>query len=168
MSHYETPEYEVKVKDGHFEKREYKDFYIVEYENPNDPDVSSGFGTLFQYIGKTNDQNEKISMTIPVIKEITSSGMKMAFVVPQSKWQNIPKPTDKRLKITKFDKGTFASVTYSGSSTSSKEIEQIQRLEAWLVKNNLTKDSNFMIAIYNGPYILPMFRRNEILVRVME
>lgn len=168
MGHYETPEYTVTLKDDNFELREYKDFYIVEYDNPNDPDLSYGFGTLFQYIGKTNDQNEKINMTIPVIKEITSSGMKMAFVVPQSKWHNIPLPTDKRLKITKFDKGTFASIAYSGSSTSSKEIEQIQRLEAWLVKNNLTKDSNFMIAIYNGPYILPMFRRNEILVRVME
>lgn len=168
MGHYETPEYTVTLKDDNFELREYKDFYIVEYDNPNDPDLSYGFGTLFQYIGKTNDQNEKISMTIPVIKEITSSGMKMAFVVPQNKWHNIPKPTDKRLKITKFDKGTFASVTYSGSSTASKEKEQIQLLEAWLVRNKLTKISNFMVAIYNGPYILPMFRRNEIIVKVME
>ncbi len=168
MSHYETPEYTVTIKEDIFEMREYKDFFIVEYDNPNDPDLSYGFGTLFQYIGKTNDQNEKINMTIPVIKEITSSGMKMAFVVPQSKWHNIPLPTDKRLKITKFDKGTFASITYSGSSTSSKEQKQIQLLETWIADKNLSPRSNFMVAIYNGPYILPMLRRNEILVRVSD
>ena len=168
MSHYETPEYEVLLKDDVYEKRLYKDFYIVEYENPNDPDVNNGFGTLFNYIGKSNDQEEKISMTIPVIKEVTSQGMKMAFVVPQSNWHNIPQPKDKRLKISKFDHGLFASVTYSGSSNPSREQVQIQNLEAWLVKNNFIRLSNYMIAIYNGPYILPMFRRNEILVRVSD
>ena len=168
MGHYETPEYTVTIKEDRFEIREYKDFYIVEYDNPNDPDLSYGFGTLFNYIGKTNDQNEKISMTIPVIKEVTSSGMKMAFVVPQSKWNNIPHPTDKRLQISKFDKGTFATITYSGSSTTSKEQKQIQLLEAWIADKNLSRHSNFMIAIYNGPYVPPMFKRNEILVRVSD
>jgi len=48
MSHYESPEYEIKSKEDNYEIREYKDFYIVEYENPNDPDLSYGFGTLFK------------------------------------------------------------------------------------------------------------------------
>lgn len=166
MSHYESPEYEIKSKEGAFEIRDYKDFYIVEYDNPSDPDLSYGFGTLFKYIGKENDQNESISMTIPVIKEVTDSGMKMAFVVPQSKWNNIPHPTDKRLKVTKFEKGVFATLTYSGSSTSSKERKHIQLLQTWIAEKNLSPQSNFMVAIYNGPFIPPLFKRNEILVRV--
>jgi len=166
MSHYESPEYEIKSKEDNYEIREYKDFYIVEYENPNDPDLSYGFGTLFKYIGKENDQNESISMTIPVIREVTSSGMKMAFVVPQSKWDNIPHPTDKRLKISKFDKGIFATITYSGSLTLDKERKQIQLLQAWIHEKNLSPLSNFMVANYNGPFTPSIFRRNEILVRV--
>jgi len=105
-------------------------------------------------------------MTIPVIREVTSSGMKMAFVVPQSKWDNIPHPTDKRLKISKFDKGIFATITYSGSLTLDKERKQIQLLQAWIHEKNLSPLSNFMVANYNGPFTPSIFRRNEILVRV--
>ena len=168
MSHYETPDYDVLEKEAHFEIREYKDFYMVEYDNPTDPDLSYGFGTLFKYISKSNDQNEKISMTIPVIKEVTAQGMKMAFVVPQSNWNNIPLPTDKRLTVTKFEKGTFAANTYSGSSYTKKEQQQIELLESWILKKDLKPHSNYMIAIYNGPYVPPMFKRNEILVRVSD
>jgi len=166
MSRYESPEYEIKDKVDEFELREYKEFYIVEYESESDPDLSYAFGTLFKYIGRGNDQNEQINMTIPVIKEVTTNGLKMAFVVPQSKWQNIPHPTDKRLKITRFDKGLFATITYTGLSTSAKEKKQIQLLDTWIADKQLSIISNFMIAIYNGPYILPMLRRNEIIVRV--
>ena len=157
MSKYETPAYEIKLKEGDFELRTYKDFYIVEYENASDPDLNYGFGTLFRYISKSIDRNEKISMTIPVIKEVTERGLKMAFVVPQSHWNNIPHPIDEKLKIGKFDEGTFATLTYSGSSTAHKEQRQIELLETWIAGKNLTVRSNFMVAIYNGPYILPMF-----------
>ena len=34
------------------EIRLYDDFFIVEYENQNDPDINYGFGTLFKYISK--------------------------------------------------------------------------------------------------------------------
>lgn len=166
MSKYESPDYKIKLKEGEFELRAYKDFYIVEYENASDPDLNYGFGTLFRYISKSNDRNENISMTIPVIKEVTEHGLKMAFVVPQSYWNNIPHPNDEKLKIGKFEEGTFATLTYSGSSTTHKEQKQIELLGTWIAEKNLTVRSNFMVAIYNGPYILPMFRRNEIIVRV--
>ena len=38
MSKYERPEYEVILSEDPFELREYKDFYIVEYDNEGDPD----------------------------------------------------------------------------------------------------------------------------------
>lgn len=166
MARYETPEYEVMLKEDKFELRKYKDFYIVEYENPGDPDLNYGFGTLFRYISRSNDQNEKINMTIPVIKEVTGKGLKMAFVVPQSYWNKVPIPTDERLKIAKFEEGEFATLTYSGSWSSEKEDKQIRLLEAWAREKHLTIVSNFMVAAYNGPYVPPMLRRNEVMVRV--
>jgi len=167
MARYETPAYEVTLKEGNFELRIYKDFYIVEYENPNDPDLNYGFGTLFRYISKSNDRSEKISMTIPVIKEVTSKGLKMAFVVPQSFWDNIPRPTDETLKIGKFEEGLFATLTYTGSWTTEKEQKQIKRLEAWVAEKQLSIASNYMVAAYNGPFVPPMLRRNEVMVRVI-
>lgn len=166
MSKYETPDYTVIEKEGPFEIRLYDDFFIVEYENQNDPDINYGFGTLFKYISKDNAQNEKINMTIPVFKETTGTGTKMAFVIPKNKWENIPKPNDSRLSIQPFEKGTFACIIYSGSWSDTKEKEQMQRLEIWLKQKNLKPISTMMVAVYNGPFIPAPFRRNEILVRI--
>jgi len=102
MSHYESPEYQIKFKEDAFELREYYDFYIVEYENPSDPDLDRGFGTL----------------------------------------------------------------TYSGNSSPRKEEAQMSILEKWVHQKNYTITSNFMVAIYNGPYVPPFFRHNEVMVRV--
>lgn len=83
MSKYETPDYDVLEKEHAFEFREYGHFYIVEYDNRADPDVDRGFRTLFKYISSENTENEKISMTVPVIQEDAQDNRKMAFVVPQ-------------------------------------------------------------------------------------
>ncbi|OJF94635.1 hypothetical protein AX762_01855 [Alkalibacterium sp. 20] len=83
MSKYETPDYDVVLKEEDFEIRKYVDFYIVEYENLNNEDSNSSFGTLFKYISSDNKANEKISMTVPVIQEETEEKKKMAFVVPE-------------------------------------------------------------------------------------
>lgn len=40
---------------------EYRDFYVVEYDNAADPDVDSGFGTLFRYISKDNQKRTEKS-----------------------------------------------------------------------------------------------------------
>lgn len=83
MSKYETPDYEVIEKEDDFELRRYDDFYIVEYNNETDPDINRGFKTLFNYISSENKENEKMSMTVPVIQEKTETNKKMAFVVPE-------------------------------------------------------------------------------------
>ena len=73
-------------KENSFELRKYGQFYIVEYDNRADPDVDRGFRTLFKYISSENKDNEKISMTVPVIQEETDENRKMAFVVPEKYW----------------------------------------------------------------------------------
>ena len=70
MSKYETLDYEVVIKENEYEIRKYLNFYIVEYENANDPDINNGFRSLFNYISSDNKENEKISMTTPVIQEV--------------------------------------------------------------------------------------------------
>ena len=166
MGRYETPEYDVIEKEGNFEIRDYSDFYIVEYANAHDPNMNNGFGTLFNYISKGNKQHEKINMTVPVIMESTETGSKMAFILPKDNWQNIPEPNDDRLRVQPFQKGRFACIQYSGSWSSQKEQENTQKLREWLKSKNLTPQSTMMMAVYNGPYVPAVFRRNEILVRI--
>lgn len=84
MSQYETPDYDVLEKENGFELRKYRQFYIVAYDNRKDRNVNRGFRTLFKYISSENEDNEKISMTVPVIQEETEENRKMAFVAPKA------------------------------------------------------------------------------------
>ena len=138
MSKSETPDYEVLLKEASFEIRKYKTFSIVEYEDENDPKMKSGFGSLFKYISDDNKEKEKISMTAPVIQQ-----------------------EDKE-----FEEGIFAVVQYSGLSTDKKEKKLKKELEAWVLEKEFIKESDFMLAFYNAPFVLPMLRRNEIWLRV--
>lgn len=166
MGLYETPEYEVVMKEEPFEIRRYADFLMVEYENEEDPFSSNGFGTLFRYISNDNEEKQKISMTIPVIEEMVDDGRKMAFVVPKKHWEHTPKPNDPHLTIKSFDSGTFAVIRYSGLSNRQKEKDYLERLVEWVDQKGYRRVSNAMLAFYNSPFALPMVRRNEIMVKV--
>lgn len=168
MSKYERPEYETVHSEPPFEVREYKDFYIVEYDNTNDPEIGNGFGTLFRYISSDNATRQKISMTVPVIEEIVGDQMKMAFVVPKEQWDHIPEPNNPWLSVKKFDSGLFAVLRYTGFSSGSKEQQMIEKLKGWMETKGYLEASNFMLAFYNPPFTPPMFRRNEIMVRISQ
>jgi hypothetical protein len=166
MSFYETPEYEVMLKERSFELRRYADFLMVEYENEADPFSQNGFGTLFRYISNDNEERQKISMTVPVIEEMTDNQRKMAFVVPRKHWKSTPKPNNPHLSIKSFDSGIFAVIRYSGLTSRQKEKENWERLVEWVDQQGYRRVSNAMLAFYNSPFALPMVRRNEIMVRV--
>ena len=168
MSKYETPDYDILIKEDDYELRKYVDFFIVEYENKDDPEIKKGFDSLFKYISNNNKENEKISMTVPVIQEETTENKKMAFVVPKKYGHQIPEPNNSNLTVKKFDEGLFASIRYSGSSNKTKEIKMKKKLEEWIVKQDFQTESNYMFASYNAPFTPPMLRRNEILVRIIK
>jgi hypothetical protein len=166
MSKYETPKYSVITMEEPFEIRQYESFYIVEYENVNDPEINNGFGTLFRYISSDNAEKKKINMTVPVIEEMTVNGLKMAFVVPKEYWEKTPSPNNPNLSVKEFDHGLFAVIRYSGFSNTNKERMKLEMLESWIGQRGYKKASNAMLAFYNAPFTPPMFRRNEIMIRV--
>jgi len=166
MAKYERPEYTVLLTEEPFELREYRDFYTVEYDNAADPAVESGFGTLFRYISKDNLADRKISMTVPVIQELSDVRMKMAFVVPKAEWEDIPQPNSPELTVKKFASGLFAVIQYGGYSNDRKEREMLEKLAQWLQEKKYQRASNYMLATFNAPFVPSMFRHNEIMVRI--
>lgn len=166
LSKHETPDYEVLVKDDAFEIRKYVNFSIVEYENASDPEIKKGFRSLFKYISNDNKEKEKISMTVPVIQEETKEMKKMAFVVPGQFSGKVPEPMNPNLKIKPFEEGLLATIRYSGLSNETKELKMKKKLELWILEKGYKKESNYMLASYNAPLTLPIFKRNEIWVRV--
>ena len=165
MSKYETPNYKLVKEEDNFQLREYDNFYIVEYRSKKDPNIKGGFQTLFKYISSDNKQNEKISMTVPVIQHKKEKVNKMAFVLPKKYWDNIPKPNNKNLEVKKFEKGLYATISFSGYSNSKKEEKYKTLLKKKVNSENLKIESEFMLAAYNAPF-KPLFRKNEIWVKV--
>lgn len=168
MKQYETPIYKIVLADGPFEVRSYQAFYIVQYENKEDASASKGFMTLFKYIDKNNADNEKISMTIPVIEELESQHLVMSFVIPQKYWESIPQPKDSALHIKSFEEGYYAVIHYSGNATRQIEKRKMEELRSWIENKNFVMESNFKFAYYNSPMVPGPFRRNEILVKIVE
>lgn len=168
MSKYETPDYDVLLKEDEFEIRKYVDFFIVEYENTEDPKIKDGFGSLFQYISSDNQAAEKISMTVPVISQEFDQQRTMAFVVPAKFGDQIPEPNNPNIHIRKFEEGLFGTVRYSGRAKEAKQAQMKEELDQWLLKTGYQKEANYMKASYDAPFVLPMMRRNEIWVRVSQ
>ncbi len=81
-----------------------------------------------------NLRSEKISMTTPVIEEVTKEKKKMAFVVPGKFGERIPEPNNSNLKVKKFDEGLFGVIQYSGFSNKSKELKMNEKLETWILE----------------------------------
>ena len=105
-------------------------------------------------------------MTVPVIQQETSKSKTMAFVVPGKFGKDAPKPNNPNIKVKTFDSGLFAVIQYSGFATAGKEKKMQERLENWINEKDYKKVSDYMRASYNAPMTLPMFRRNEIWIRV--
>ena len=166
MEKYESPQYDVTLKEDAYEIRTYSEFYVVEYDNANDPQIDRGFGTLFNYISNDNANNTKIAMTVPVIEEVSHQKKKMAFVVPGKFGDHIPKPNNDHLTVKKFEGGLFAVIAYSGFSNETKETKMRERLQTWLIEKGYKSYGNYMLAFYTPPFVPPMFRKNEIMIRI--
>ncbi|MBN2285033.1 MAG: heme-binding protein [Tissierellales bacterium] len=166
MGRYETPDYEVLKNKDEFELRKYDAFYIVEYDNESDPMINEGFRTLFSYISSNNNESKKISMTVPVIEEMHDNKMSMAFVVPKALWEKTPIPNSKNLSIKKFEEGLYAAIYYRGNSNKKIESSQKDKLKQWVNSNDWEISSEFMLFLYNPPFIPGIFKRNEILVKI--
>ncbi|NBG88845.1 SOUL family heme-binding protein [Isachenkonia alkalipeptolytica] len=166
MGYYERPEYEVLLSDKPFELRDYKEFFMVTYFSKEDPNSSEGFRTLFSYISSNNEENKKISMTVPVIEGKNQEGYRMSFVVPKRFGPNPPKPLDDRLTITKMEGGRYAVIQYRGTSNRKVEQEKEKRLREWMKKMDLPVEGRAKVAYFNPPFIPGVFKHNEVMIKV--
>ena len=99
----ETPAYQVELSDSEFQLRRYDSFITTRVDmNGNQNEVlRKGFRPLVRFIGAKERSSKKISMTVPVMQEKTSSegNWLVSFSMP-SKYSlnNLPKPTNNQLK----------------------------------------------------------------------
>jgi len=123
-------------------------------------------------IQKSDSENEKISMTSPVIikSDKNQKSWTMSFSMP-SKFtlESLPIPNDERVKLEKVDSRFVAALRFTGFWNKDKNEEKASELISWLEKNKkFIINSKPMFAGYNPPWTIPIFRRNEILIELEE
>jgi len=169
----ETPEYKIISKHEGFEVRRYSDMVIAttkvqaDYKNS----TSSGFRRIASYIFGGNDKEMKIAMTAPVIADCPSEGLKsynISFVMPKEhSMKDLPKANISEVSIQKESLGEAAVLSFGGWASESRSTGYQKKLSELLTKNKIEKKGGFMIAQYNSPWTLPPFRKNEVMVRIL-
>ncbi len=161
---YEEATYKVIKKNKVYEIRKYSDRLAVETfeEGKND-----NFRKLFNYISGENKTNEKIQMTTPVTQINKNGKISMQFYLPQKfNLDNVPDPTNKKIKIINIEGGYFAVLIYSGRASENNFFKHKNILKKELENENINIISPAIRATYDSPFTLPMNRRNEAMFKI--
>jgi hypothetical protein len=184
----ESPKYEVLFKEKKYEIRQYQPFILakVVVKGEFQQSASDSFRILAKYIFGKNKENKKIAMTAPVgesledqsniskeaemkLKDMDLQSWKVTFAMP-SKYskEELPTPVDPRIKLVKESKSKYAVLSFSGGTSNEKLIQKLLKLKKWMEKNNLEATSTFWVWRYDPPWTIPVFRKNEIAIKVKD
>ena len=165
---YETAAYEVKLKDGAFEVREYAPHQVAA-TSMNSGRQNGSFGRLFRYISGENESEQKIAMTTPVFMPATADGTmeEMQFVVPAEVTKNgAPDPQKNSVTLKKNPGGRFAVLRHSGWGREEERLEKLKLLRQEIKKRGLREKGDPIFAGYDPPWTPGFLRRNEVLIPI--
>ena len=129
----------------------------------NDDD---GFRVLAGYIFGGNSTEQKIAMTAPVQQSMAGDA-EMAFMMPaEYTLEDLPTPDDERVGFEEAPAYTAAVIQFSGWASADKADEHWQRLQQFLIAEEIDIAGEPTLNQYNPPWTLPFLRRNEIIVPV--
>ena len=161
---YEESPFNIVHQTDVYEIRHYVDRLAVQatYDNQN-----RSFRMLFNYISGENIDSEKVKMTTPVTSSGEDSEMVMQFYLP-SKFtkKTAPVPTNPKVKLINIEEGQYAVIKYSGRITDKNFDKHKKILRENLIKDKIEIIGPAIKAVYNGPFTLPMLRRNEVMFQV--
>ena len=75
-------------------------------------------------------------------------------------------PVDDRVSILEMPARTMAVRRYSGRTSEKNYQRNLEALKQALQRDQVRVQGEPVSAVYNGPFTLPFFRRNEVLVEV--
>jgi len=167
MSLYETAQYVVIKKEKHnIEIRKYPILYLAQTKTKVDNRYSNGFNSVFNYISGNNKESQKISMTTPVISQISDETLSTSFVIPSKFSDKAPIPNNPNVTIEKMDEGFYAVIRFNGSWNQMSFAKYNEALTNYLSENNYKVLSDSFILRYQPPFIPSFFRRNEIMYQI--
>lgn len=165
----ETPEYELITTIGEVEIRKYPNLVMASTtmgDRGYSKESGNGFRTVASYIFGGNEQGEKISMTSPVMVEM-SEPMKMSFVMPSAyDLEELPDPDNPQVMLHEQESKVLAVIRYGGFSNDERFEAHKAQLADLLEKKNIQTVGPYLFFGYNAPYEL-VDRRNEVAVEII-
>ena len=160
----EEVKFDIVHKNEIYEIRKYSERLVAQAINDKD---SGTFRKLFNYISGDNNSSKKIEMTTPVTQMKKNNVSFMQFYLPaEFNKKTTPIPTNSDVEIMLMKEGYFAAIRYSGRSSDKNFIKHKDILENELKKDDISILGPPIKATYNGPFTLPMLRRNEVMFEV--
>jgi hypothetical protein len=142
----------------------------------------AAFRLIAGYIFGANKASEKVAMTSPV--EISSPSTKIAMTSPvevnksgnrfvmrffmPSKYsiEQLPEPSDSRVKLTQIPSATVAVLRFTGSTGDPAVVARTEELMSALQPTNWKIAGPATAFFYNPPWTLPFLRTNEVVIPV--
>ena len=164
----EQASYTVITKEGPFEIRRYEKL-IVAISAETDLRGYSGFNEAFNYISGANSQRKKITMTSPVINDLSKEHFTTAFVMPKEyQIEDLPTPASQSLNIKEISERIVAAITFSGNISATKIEEKKIELLKWLSLKGYEEINSLELARYNPPFIPGFMKRNDLIIEIRE
>ena len=186
----EEPSYQVIDTHEDFEVRRYEPYLVAEVDvNGGFDDAgNSAFRILAGYIFGDNKAAAKMEMTAPVETRSSGKGEKMAMTAPVTATEGddegqttfafvmerkftldtLPVPNDERIRIREVAERIVAVRRYSSRWTQEKYFEHEEALRTALAEANIKINGDPILARYNSPFSIPIFRRNEVMFEINE
>ena len=122
--------------------------------------TSLGFSLRTKY---KKVRSEWIGNLTPLeVRELDSQIAQLEFTISTT-----PKPTDPNVWVRERTNYTVVAIQFSGLLSDSNIEEHTKILKQWVIDRGYTANGKVVSAGYNGPFTLPMFRRNEVLMEVI-
>jgi len=177
----ESPKYTTMKRTAEYEIREYDPFIVCETAtSSSEVTTGEGFNTLAAFIFGKNSREEKMNMTTPVYTTSSTSDQKtkMQFVIEKSKYEKTSDVPSASASGT-ADAGTVVRVKDTGGAVCAaisvpgvpleKEVRDAEaNLRTALERDGFQVEDGYELARYNEPFVLPPFRRNEVLIKIRD
>lgn len=182
----EEPSFKIIEKVGAVEIRHYDKRVVAEVVVGGDEEDarSTGFRLLADFIFGNNTTRTSIAMTAPVSQQAAKSeSIAMTAPVSQSrdgsgKWrvrfympskytrETLPKPNNPAVEIVEVPGETTAVLRFSNSRSAEAVAKKTADLLRILASSKWTPTGVPVTWLYDPPWTLPFFRRNEVAVAV--
>jgi len=98
-----------------------------------------------------------------------SKRWRVQFVMPDKyTLESLPLPNNDAVKLREVPAKTVAIAKYSGFNTDSRIRKETLALTDWVRARKLVPSGSPQLARYDQPWVLPMSRRNEILLEIKD